>query len=256
MLTDALSAEAITVRRGERELVRDVSLTARAGELLAVVGPNGAGKSSLLKALAGLWPCRGSIQIAGSTLSAMSAAQRAHAVGYVPQRSALTEGIAVRDVVAQARYARQSGFLGFGAKLDPFVERALARVGLSPLAPRAYDTLSGGEQRRVLTARALASEAKLLLLDEPTAGLDVAHVLRFFSLLAELRSDGYALICVLHDLSDVLRHADSALLLHEGRAMAFGKVREVLSSEQVRRIYGVHSHENAELGFSLHGAYE
>ncbi|HEX6240784.1 MAG TPA: ABC transporter ATP-binding protein, partial [Polyangiales bacterium] len=154
-----------------------------------------------------------------------------------------------------ARYAQHGGLLGFGERRDDVVDRALARVGLAPLAERAYDTLSGGEQRRVLTARALASEARLLLLDEPTAGLDVAQVLRFFALLGELRRDGYALVCVLHDLSDVLRHADRALLLSQGRSVGFGVTREVLSEERIRAVYGVHSHAGAALGFSLHGDY-
>jgi iron complex transport system ATP-binding protein len=167
----------------------------------------------------------------------------------------LSERIAVRDVVAQARYARQPSFLGFGERLDPVVERALARVDLAASAERAFDTLSGGEQRRVLTARALASEARVLLLDEPTAGLDVAHVLYFFALLRALRGEGYALIAVLHDLSDVLRYADSALLMENGRSVAYGKVSDVLSSERVRSVYGVHSHENVSLGFSLSGDY-
>ena len=171
------------------------------------------------------------------------------------QRSELTAGISVHDVVAQARYAGHGGFLGFGERQDDVVERALARVGLASLAERAFDTLSGGEQRRVLTARALASEARVLLLDEPTAGLDVAHVLRFFALLHELRRDGYALVCVLHDLSDVLRHADRALLLHQGRAVACGPSAEVLTPACIREVYGVHSHAGAALGFSLHGDY-
>jgi len=253
---ELLIARDVSVRRGSREIVRAVSLQARAGELLAVVGPNGAGKSSLLKALAGLWPAQGEIQVSGASLAALSPRERARALGYVPQRSALTEGIAVHDVVGQARYAKQEGLFGFGAARDPIVDQALARVGLSSLAQRAYDTLSGGEQRRVLTARALASQARILLLDEPTSGLDVAHVLRFFALLRSLRGEGYALICVLHELDDVLRYADSVLLLNAGVTVAYGSAADVLTPAHVRQVYGVHSHENAALGFSLHGAYE
>jgi iron complex transport system ATP-binding protein len=254
-MTDALCANQVGVERGKRLLLREVTFSAQYGELLAVVGPNGAGKSTLLRALLGLGPHTGSVHIAGGPLERMTPRARARAVGYVPQRSELTAGISVHDVVAQARYAGHGGFLGFGERQDDVVERALARVGLAPLAERAFDTLSGGEQRRVLTARALASEARVLLLDEPTAGLDVAHVLRFFALLHELRRDGYALVCVLHDLSDVLRHADRALLLHQGRAVACGPSAEVLTPACIREVYGVHSHAGAALGFSLHGDY-
>jgi iron complex transport system ATP-binding protein len=252
---ELLHAQGVTVKRGERVLVRDASLTAYEGQLLAVIGPNGAGKSSLLKALAGLWTCQGQIALAGTPISGLKPAERAQRIGYVPQRSELSDGIAVYDVVAQARYARVQGLFGFATHLDPVVMRALERVALSGFAERAFDTLSGGEQRRVLTARALASEARVLLLDEPTTGLDVAHVLHLFALLRSLRDEGYALICVLHDLDDVLRHADAALLLAGGRVVAHGPTAEVLNSERVRQIYGVHSHENAALGFSLHGAY-
>lgn len=254
-MTDALAARELSVQRGQQQLVSAVSLAVRHGELLAVVGPNGAGKSTLLKALLGLVPHTGSVLVSGKRRSMLSARERAHALGYVPQRSALSAGVAVRDVIAQARYATHAGLLGFGEGADDVVERALARVGLSALALRAYDTLSGGEQRRVLIARALASEAKLLLLDEPTAGLDVAQVLRCFALLRELCRDGYALICVLHDLADVLRHADRALLLHQGRLVAAGASAEVLSPERVQSVYGVHSHTGAALGFSLHGEF-
>jgi iron complex transport system ATP-binding protein len=252
-MADALTARQVGVERGKRALLREVALDARHGELLALVGPNGAGKSTLLKALLGLLPHSGSVQVGGRPIGRMLPRERARALGYVPQRSELGAGISVHDVVAQARYAGHGGLLGFGERKDDVVERALARVGLTELAERAYDTLSGGEQRRVLTARALASEARVLLLDEPTAGLDVAHVLRFFALLHELRRDGYALVCVLHDLSDVLRHADRALLLHEGRVVACGSSAEVLSPERIRQVYGVHSHAGAGLGFSLHG---
>jgi iron complex transport system ATP-binding protein len=258
-MVDALGAENLGVERGKRLLLHGVSLAARHGELLAIVGPNGAGKSTLLKALLGILPHSGEVRLGagahGRELSQLSARERARAVAYVPQRSELGAGISVHDVVAQARYARHGGLLGFGEGHDDVVDRALARVGLAALAGRAYDTLSGGEQRRVLTARALASEARVLLLDEPTAGLDVAQVLRFFALLAELRRDGYALVCVLHDLADVLRHADRALLLSQGSAVASGPTHEVLSAEHIRAVYGVHSHAGAALGFSLHGDY-
>lgn len=256
-MAEALTVESLTVRIAGRTLVNDVSLRAKQGQLLAVVGPNGAGKSTMLKALAGLTPHEGRVQLPQGESMALSFAQRARAIGYVPQRSNMAVGVSVYDVVAQARFAHGTGFLpSFMRRRDEHVERALARTDVSHLARRTFDTLSGGEQRRVLTARALASQARLLLLDEPTAGLDVGQVLRFFQLLSELRSEGYALVCVLHDLSDVQRHADRTLLLSRGRCVAQGDTREVLSGAHLTEVYGVHAHENSALGFSLAGAAE
>lgn len=254
-MANALEASALTVLRGERAILRDVSLAAEYGSLLAIVGPNGAGKSTLLKAMAGLIDHAGSVRIDGTERSALSFQMRARAVGYVPQRSLLAAGISVADVIAQARFAHRRGF-SLSRKRDGVVERVLARTDLCKLRDRTYDSLSGGEQRRVLVARALASEAKLLLLDEPTAGLDVAHVLHFFGLLSSLRAEGYALVCVLHDLTDVRRHADQTLLLESGRLVRAGATCEVLQTDQVRSVYGVHTHENAALGFSLNGSWQ
>jgi iron complex transport system ATP-binding protein len=254
-MADALIATQVSVRRGKREIISNVSLTAQHGALLAIVGPNGAGKSTLLRALAGLLPHQGTVLVTGAPLSALTAAARARAIGYVPQRSAMADGISVYDVVAQARYAHRHGFGTLARAPDPVVEHALVRTGLQAFSRRAFDTLSGGEQRRVLTARALASEARVLLLDEPTAGLDVAYVLKFFRLLDELRREGYALVCVLHDLSEVRRNADNTLLLHEGRCVAHGATGAVLSAEHLRHVYGVHAHENVALGFSLDGEW-
>lgn len=253
-MADALTATQISVHHGGRATLRGVSLRARYQEALAIVGPNGAGKSTLLRAIAGLIAHAGEVQIDGRARKDLTPAERARSIGYVPQRSALANGVQVYDVVAQARYAHRRG-TGLSALGDASVEHALEQTGLGELRTRLYDTLSGGEQRRVLIARALASGARILLLDEPTAGLDVAHVLRFYLLLTRLRADGYCLVCVLHDLTDARRYVDTTLLLEAGRAVAFGPTERVLQQAHVRAVYGVHTHENAALGFSLDGAW-
>jgi iron complex transport system ATP-binding protein len=250
-MVKALRVEQLGVRRGARVLLEDVSLRAEYGELLAITGPNGAGKSTLIKAMVGLLPHTGTVQIRDAEIATLKPEDRARAVAYVPQRSSIMASIAVRDVIAQARYAHRDRF-GRAAP-DSAVEAALEQTELSAFARRAFDTLSGGEQRRVLLARALATEAKILVFDEPTASLDIAYGLRFFELAGLLKNKGYALICVLHELSDALRHADHALLLDHGRTASFGAVRDVLTAANIERVYGVHAHENAELGFSLHG---
>jgi iron complex transport system ATP-binding protein len=251
-MAEALYAERVGVMRGARVLLEDISLHTDYGTLLAITGPNGAGKSTLVKALVGLLPHAGAVRVGGVEIATLKPDERARTVAYVPQRSSMMASIAVRDVVAQARYAHRSRF-GRTDPNDAAVTRALEQTELTPFARRAFDTLSGGEQRRVLLARALATQAKLLVFDEPTSGLDIAHALRFFELARRLKAEGYALVCVLHELGDALRHADRALLLAHGKSAGFGAASEVLAADNISRVYGVHVHDRAELGFSLDG---
>jgi iron complex transport system ATP-binding protein len=253
-MPEALRAEALGVKRAGRALLEDVSLCANYGAMLAITGPNGAGKSTLIKALVGVLPYAGSVFVNGADLSTLDAAQRARTIAYIPQRSSIMAAVSVRDVVAQARYAHRTRF-GRSDPNDPAVTRALERTELQALALRKFDTLSGGEQRRVLLARALATEARILVFDEPTAGLDVAYALRFFELAKALKADRFALVCVLHELGDARRHADEALLLHAGASVAFGRATDALTESNIARVYDVHSHERAALGFSLDGEW-
>jgi iron complex transport system ATP-binding protein len=253
-MTNAIAAAAVSVRRGARDILAAVSIEVAYGSIAAVVGPNGAGKSTLIKTIAGLTQYTGSISIDGADGARMTMGDRARALAYVPQRSLLLDGLSVYDVVAQARYAHRRTFGRVDARDAP-VERALERTSLGDVAERAYHTLSGGEQRRVLLARALATGARILLFDEPTAGLDVAHALRFFALLDQLRAEGCAVVCALHDLGDVRRHADVALLLDRGRGVAYGPAREALSAARIEEVYGVHIHEGVAAGFSLDGKW-
>jgi iron complex transport system ATP-binding protein len=251
-MVEALRVEGLGVTRGGRALLEGISLHAEYGTLLAITGPNGAGKSTLIKALVGLLPHTGEVRIGNAEIAALEPAERARTVAYIPQRSSIMASIAVRDVVAQARYAHRTRF-GRANPADQAVARALEQTDLTALARRAFDTLSGGEQRRVLLARALATEARILLFDEPTSGLDIAHGLRFFELADRLKAEGFALVCVLHALDDALRHADAALLLSAGKSVSFGAVSAVLSAEHIAQVYGVRMFERAGLGFSLAG---
>jgi iron complex transport system ATP-binding protein len=201
----ALRAERLSVQRGQHAIVQEVSLDAHYGALLAIAGPNGAGKSTLLKALLGLLPSRGEIYVAGRALAELSNTERARSLAYIPQHASVMLGVSVLDVIASARYAHRDR-LGRIDREDPAILRAIERTQLTELAPRSFDSLSGGEQRMVLLARALATDARVLLFDEPTAGLDIAHVLAFFRIVKELAAQGHAVLCVLHDLTDVQRY--------------------------------------------------
>lgn len=254
MAEAALLATGVSVERGRTRVVSAVDLQAAAGEVLAVLGPNGAGKSTLLRALAGLVPYAGSVRLHGRDARTLSARERAQSLAFVPQQSALRSALPVRDVVAQGRYMHRAGFGGEGARDRSAVDRALALCDVEHFAARAFTTLSLGEQRRVLIARALATEARILCLDEPTASLDVQHVLLMHALMRQLARDGVAVIAALHPLDDALRHADRALLLADGRCVHQGPVAEVIAQKLVRDVYQVELREHDALGFHLPAA--
>jgi iron complex transport system ATP-binding protein len=246
----ALSANGLCVELGGRPVLQDFALAAARGEINALWGPNGAGKSSALRALAGLLPSRGELTLLGRDLRALSRRERAQQLAYVPQQSLLQTGITVRDVVLQGRYAHDPAWPGRRQSV-PAVERALSATAVAALADRSWNELSGGEKRRVLLARALATEAPVILLDEPTAALDIAHALRFLKLLRELARAGRCIVVVLHDLDQVSRYADRAVLLHEGRTIAAGATPEVVTAEFVREVYGVELEPHGALGYRL-----
>jgi iron complex transport system ATP-binding protein len=239
----------ISVTLDGRIVLHEIDLIARSHQILAILGPNGAGKSTLLRALAGLLPSRGQILIQGTPLSALGLDERARRIGYVPQQSGLDAPLLVREVVAQARYAHGHG-LGPAMPADQSaIDRAMASVDVAHLADARFTKISHGERRRVLLARALATSAQVVLLDEPTAGLDVGHVLGLFETLQRVAAEGRAVVVVLHQLDEARRWADSALLLAEGRRLALGPPREVIAIEPVRRAYGVDVIEGGGLGY-------
>lgn len=248
--TTALKLEGVHVNLGAQAILHGVDLTVEHGEVFAVLGPNGAGKSTLLKTAAGLLPCEaGIVELDGRPLAALKREDRARALAYVPQRSALESPLSVRRVVALGRYAFIGGLGGLSAKDRRKIDDAMETADVQHLAARPFTQLSYGERRRVLIARALATGSRLIVLDEPSAALDVSHALDLFSLLRDLAEEGYALLVVLHDLGDVLAHADRALLLDEGRVVTSGPVAEVLSPERVRDVYGVEMIEGGAVGF-------
>jgi iron complex transport system ATP-binding protein len=238
------------VRLGTREVLRGVDFSAPGAELTAIVGPNGAGKTSLLRTLAGLLPYSGSVTCEGEELTGSSARERARRLAYVPQRSRLTARVVAREVVLQGRYAQRPGWFGVGSDDRASCARALERVGAAHLAERLYPELSGGEQRLVLLARAIATGARNILLDEPTASLDLKHCLVLFELLESLARDGYCVVCVLHDLDDVQRHADGSVLLAEGRARASGRFSDPAFRRAIESTYEVQLQEATRLGFA------
>ena len=234
-----LTVQSVTVLRGECPVVDQVSLTARPGEVLALLGPNGAGKSTVLRAILGLIPSTGTVTLEGRDLHHLDPRERAKLVAYVPQRSQLAAGLTGEAVVAQGRFAHLGPLARLSAVDRQAIDGALARTDATAFADRPFTQLSAGEQQRVLLARALATGAGTILLDEPTAALDVGHALAFIHLLRDLAAAGQTIVSVLHDLDEVHRAADQVVLLHRGRLVAVGTPAQVLVPENTQPVFGV-----------------
>jgi iron complex transport system ATP-binding protein len=251
MAEPALTVEGLRVARERRSILQDVSFSADPGTVLAVVGPNGAGKSTLLKVLAGLLPYGGRVRLGGVDAATLGRRERARKVAYVPQHSALEAALPVRAVVAQGRFAHRELLGGRRGGDEAAIDRALGLTGATHLGDRNFHKLSYGERRLVLLARALATGANLLLLDEPTAALDVRHALDLLSVLRRLAGDGACVVVVLHQLQEAVAHCDRAVMLAGGRMIAEGPVAQVIAAGPVRQVYGVDLVPAAHFGYRL-----
>ncbi|MFD3324848.1 heme ABC transporter ATP-binding protein [Streptomyces sp. NPDC058701] len=224
------------VRLGQREVLAGIELSARAGEVLALVGPNGAGKSTLLAALAADLPAAaGEIRIDGRPVGDWSAADLALRRSVLPQSAALSFPFPVEDVVRMGR-APWAG-TPFAESDEEAVAAAMAATEVADFAGRAFSALSGGERARVALARVLAQRAPLLLLDEPTAALDLRHQELVLRICRERAAAGDAVVVVLHDLGLAAAYADRAAVLHDGRIAADGPPSEVFGDALLSRVY-------------------
>ena len=229
-----------TVRYGAgAPAVEAVSLAVRRGECVAVVGPNGAGKTTLLRALLGLVPCaEGRALTLGREARAWPRDALARAVGVVAQREEPAFPITVREAVEMGRYPHLGPWRAFGDADRAAIERAMTRADVAALAGRWVATLSGGEWQRVRIARALAQEPAGLVLDEPTASLDLRHEMELFELVAGLaRRDGLAALVVSHHINLAARFADRLVLLAGGRVVAEGPAARVLEAGLLRDVF-------------------
>ncbi|MBL0375045.1 ABC transporter ATP-binding protein [Rhizobium sp. KVB221] len=223
--------------KGNRWLIEDISFSLRPGERLAIVGPNGAGKTTLLRCLyRGLKPRLGTVALDGADIWQMSATEVARCVAVVLQESPAAFPFSVRDIVFMGRIPWRRGKAHWSQIDREQTEHALEHLGLTSLAQRRFATLSGGEQQRVLVARALAQEPRLLILDEPSNHLDIRHQLEILDLLKGL---GITIITTLHDLNLAADFATSVLIMHDGRMLASGRPEAVLTSEMVSNAFGV-----------------
>jgi iron complex transport system ATP-binding protein len=235
-----LEARALCVDRGGRRVIRDLSLGLHAGDGVALVGPNAAGKSTLVRALCGLLPlAAGEVRLDDRPLRAMMREALARAVALVGTEEDDVAPFTVRERVMLGRYPHRGPFGATTREDEAVVEAALERCGLRALADRRIDTLSAGERQRATLARGLAQQPRVLLLDEPSAHLDIGHELQLFSLLDEVRATGVAVLAVVHDLQRAADWAGRMVLLHQGAIVAEGLPESVLLHPTCASAFGV-----------------
>ncbi|MBK8990079.1 MAG: heme ABC transporter ATP-binding protein [Chloroflexi bacterium] len=236
-----LEIKNLSAAYGSRIILQDISLNIAPGQILAVIGPNGAGKSTLVRAVSGVLPAqKGQVSIGGRPLHSLTANQRARCLAVVPQARQLPGAFTVYETILLGRTA-YLGWLGkTGSQDHEQAQWALQRTRLTDLAARKVGELSGGEQQRVLLARALAQAAPVLLLDEPTTHLDLQHQSGLLNLLRELALEQkLAVLIVLHDLNLASLYADRVALLVDGRIQAIGSPADVLTSSSLTAVFQV-----------------
>ena len=235
----SLTVDNLSFSYGRHAVLQEVSFAAQAGELLAILGPNGVGKTTLFKCVMGLERrYTGTIRADGADLAALSPRERAHRVAAIPQAHPLSFRYSAFDMVLMGTSHGLSPFAVPGERERAAAREAMARVNIAPLADRPFDHLSGGEQQLVFIARALCQQAKILLMDEPTASLDYGNRLLVLGVARDLSRAGYTVLLSTHDPQHALWYADRALALHEGKVLAQGAARDVVVPDVLQRLYG------------------
>ncbi|GAA4110866.1 ABC transporter ATP-binding protein [Nocardioides fonticola] len=236
-----LRARGVHLGYGEHTVVDGVDLDVPTGRVTVIVGANGSGKSTLLRGLGRLMrPTRGSVELDGVDLYRRPPREVARVLGLLPQHPIAPEGITVAALVARGRHPHRGAFRRWDSTDADAVATALARTDLAELADRRVEELSGGQRQRVWVAMALAQEPELLLLDEPTTYLDLAHQVDLLDLLAELNAErGTTVVMVLHELALAARYADHLVVLHRGRVLRAGPPGEVLDAACLAEAFGL-----------------
>lgn len=232
MTDPVLAVDELSVDLDGSRILGDVSLTAEAGELVGLVGPNGAGKTTLLRSIRGsIEPTEGTVTVEGHAVEALSARETGRLVATVPQETRLSFSFSVEDAVAMGRNPHIGRFGTADADDRRAVRKALADTDLTEFVDRPVTELSGGERQRVLLARAFAQETPLLLLDEPTANLDINHAINTLDLVRSVVDESRAAVAAIHDLNLAARYCDRLVLLAEGAVVEAGTPETVLTSE-------------------------
>ena len=240
MSSTSLHGSNLTVVRGRRTILDDATVEVPSGAVTAVLGPNGSGKSTLLRVLAGLWrPTSGEVALNRRPLATVARSEVARHIAFLPQDTRCDFAFTVEEIVAMGRLPHRGRFSPPRPRDHEAVDAAIATCDIESLRTRTVDRLSGGERQRVAIARCLASEPGILLLDEPTAHLDLEHVLSVFALCRSLAAAGKAVVIATHDLSGASRIATNVVLLRGGRIVAAGPPFQVLTRAICRDVFSV-----------------
>ncbi|KQY10451.1 hypothetical protein ASE23_28430 [Rhizobium sp. Root73] len=235
-----LQAQNVTLRYNQRIIAQDLSVAIPNGSFTVIVGPNACGKSTLLRALSRLLiPSAGTVILDGKTIAGYPAKQVARTVGLLPQTSAAPDGIRVADLVARGRYPHQSFFRQWSHEDEAAVAAAMAATQTMELSGRLVDELSGGQRQRVWVAMVLAQQTPLLLLDEPTTFLDIAHQIELLDLCQDLNAEGRTIVAVLHDLNHACRYATNIIAMKGGGIAAHGPPAAIMTEQLVEDVFGL-----------------
>lgn len=240
-LPPTLTTRDLTLAYEGVQIVQDLTLAIPSGKITALVGANGCGKSTLLRGLARLLkPIRGSVYLDSKSIFQRSTKEVAQQLGLLPQNPIAPEGLTVKDLVAQGRYPYQNWLQQWSAQDERIVQQALEITDLTELSDRALETLSGGQRQRAWIAMALAQDTEILLLDEPTTFLDLAHQIEVLDLLYDLnRQQGRTILMVLHDLNQACRYADYLVAVKAGRVFAAGDPSSVMTEETAQAVFNL-----------------
>ena len=237
-----IGAHDLTYEIEGETLLDGVSLRADRGQFVGLIGPNGAGKSTLLRTISGILRYRrGAVSLEGADLQTLSSREIASSLALIPQIAPYTYGFTSMELVLMGRYPHLGRFQIEGKEDDRIARDAMRLTETEQFADRTLDTLSGGERQRVFVARALAQQPRILLMDEPTANLDVLHQLKVLDLVRRLVDDGLTAIAAIHDLNMAARYCDKLVLLSGGRVLAEGSPEEVLTPDTIASAFGVKS---------------
>jgi iron complex transport system ATP-binding protein len=247
----ALSVSGLSVSLSDKQVLTALDFQVPVGSWLGILGPNGSGKTTLIRAVAGMIPFEGQVDLMDRPVQNWSARERAKEVALVSQTVPMYFDFRVADLVLLGRAPHKNWLSPYNAADRKVAQAALAEVDLCGFEDRSVLTLSGGEQRRVLLAQALAQEARLLVLDEPTSHLDVHHQYEFMDHVRSLVDSGRTAIAVFHDLELAGRYADHLLVLENGRKAAEGIPSDVLTSEVIKRVFRMSAEVRTENGLRI-----
>lgn len=235
-----LSASGVSLGYEGNPIISELDVEIPDGSFTVIIGPNACGKSTLLRGLSRLLtPRAGQIVLDGKAIHSYSAKDVARRLGFLPQTAIAPDGITVADLVARGRYPHQGLLRQWSATDEAAVTEALEATATISLSARRVDELSGGQRQRVWVAMVLAQQTDLLLLDEPTTYLDIAHQVELMELLAHLNREGRTIVAVLHDLNQAARYADHIIAMRDGEILAAGAPEAVVTSEMVEQVYGL-----------------